>query len=422
MYKDIDGYISEVQKHIRWKRAKEISTKELEYHIQDLCSKYCKEGFPYEQALEKAIGEMGKPEKIGNELNAVHRPKKNIALMEITGSFLILGYIINYLIGNPISITTTVAVILGVVIALALYMWDYTIILRHPFVIYTSLMSIAVICIAFEARNGFKLIGYSYSQYLLLLSPIPMAGIMLYIKSKNLHLGLLVFCVFANIPIICAALISSFPTIVILVVTNIIMMIYAVKNCWLKMNRLSILASVCLLIISIFILIFVYMMSGMSSFLPNDSDRYIYESIQTILKNCTFFEGCQELDIIKENSLLISEYPLIAISAKYGFGLSFLLILCFLFLLFAVYKISKRQNTSIGYIMTIVILCILSIQLFSTILNNYGILMRYEMCLPFIVSGGLYTTYNLILIGVLLSISRNEDIVKDWIKYKERNS
>ena len=42
--------------------------------------------------------------------------------------------------------------------------------------------------------------------------------------------------------------------------------------------------------------------------------------------------------------------------------------------------------------------------------------------IPFIASGGVFTLIDLIIIGINLSVSRHEDIVKEWIKQKSRRS
>lgn len=96
-YRSAEEYISDVKKYIQWKRAREIATKELEYHVQDQYDALCADGCDPVEALQKSIMQIGDAEKIGRELDAVYGQKVNVFLIQLTALFLILGISISWL-------------------------------------------------------------------------------------------------------------------------------------------------------------------------------------------------------------------------------------------------------------------------------------------------------------------------------------
>ena len=86
-YNSPDEYIADVQKHIRWKRAKVVVTKELYEHISDQFDFFVANGFEESEAMKKAIQEMGSADVVGTELDNVHRPKMNWLLLALIGCF-----------------------------------------------------------------------------------------------------------------------------------------------------------------------------------------------------------------------------------------------------------------------------------------------------------------------------------------------
>lgn len=205
-YHSAEEYIAEVKKYIRWKRARDIATKELEDHLQDQYDALCAEGCGSEEALRQSIMKMGDAEKIGRELDAVYRPKVNIFLIQLTALFLILGILISWMTVQPPTLAKISYVGIGIGCSFALYWWDYTILLRHPRTIFFSLVFLTVFSLLYEARNGFLFIGYSYTYYLLLLYPFSLLGMAFYAKQQQNKMGLLIFWLCAAVPLTVALL------------------------------------------------------------------------------------------------------------------------------------------------------------------------------------------------------------------------
>lgn len=196
-------------------------------------------------------------------------------------------------------------------------------------------------------------------------------------------------------------------------------MAYAVRHQWYNLNWKVVLSTIGTFFVIGMELIFIQKRHAVNIFMYNQNDRFVFDFIQNSLKDSRWIGGSTNREVLNTNDNLLSEYPLTLISVKYGIIVSIGLLCIFSFLLLLIYEAALRQKTEIGRLTSYVILGILCVQMFGAVLSSFGILNRYFMCLPFMISGGLFTIYNMILIGVMLSVSRNEEIVRDWIKYKE---
>ena len=54
--------------------------------------------------------------------------------------------------------------------------------------------------------------------------------------------------------------------------------------------------------------------------------------------------------------------------------------------------------------------------------SDIGVLPNFFMCVPFVVTGGMFIIYDMALVGIILSVNRNESIAKDWIKLKSKRN
>ena len=70
-----EEYLHIVTDQIRCKKARPDVKTELEAHIMDQMEDYRNEGMKEQEAMERAILEMGDPVEVGVELDRIHRPK-----------------------------------------------------------------------------------------------------------------------------------------------------------------------------------------------------------------------------------------------------------------------------------------------------------------------------------------------------------
>lgn len=418
----IEAYIQAVQNNIRWKRARKIATQDLEQHIQDQFDAYVNQGMDSDPALEEAIKSMGDPQKIGKELDCAYRPKINILLIELTTAFLVLGVIIHYLLEGTLSKNNFIAIGIGCFAAVALYFFDYTFLLRHPLAIYTVHLFFSACLFAFEARNGIHCIGYNYTFYTLLLFPISLSLVALYLKESNKTYGLILFTIFTIPPFLLSFLISSVPAIAIISTIYALIIFYGIKNNWFLLSIPCAFLTVAVFVVTLIILCFLFLFFNLK--MPNliSYDSFFQQKINDSVSTAGFY-ATEDYNIESATErLMLEKYPFIILLQKYGYlGVGCIFVI-FISLLLVMANVARKQKTEIGKITAWITFFIITFQLLGSIICNFKFFGEMYINIPFIASGGVFTLIDLIIIGINLSVSRHEDIVKEWIKQKSRRS
>lgn len=132
-YNSPEEYIKDVQRYIRWSRAKVVATRELSDHINDQYDALRENGLNQKEAMRKAIEEMGDADVVGTELDIVHRPKVNWLLLLIAGVLLLSGILISAMLTSiSLTVPKIIGIVLGVCVAAFLYFIDKTSIKQIP--------------------------------------------------------------------------------------------------------------------------------------------------------------------------------------------------------------------------------------------------------------------------------------------------
>ena len=157
-YNSPEEYIKDVQRYIRWSRAKVVATRELSDHINDQYDALRENGLNQKEAMRKAIEEMGDADVVRTELDIVHRPKVNWLLLLIAGVLLLSGILISAMLTSiSLTVPKIIGIVLGVCVAAFLYFID---ILR---IVFTALSDIGVLpnffmCVPFVVTGGMFII------------------------------------------------------------------------------------------------------------------------------------------------------------------------------------------------------------------------------------------------------------------------
>ena len=97
MAERIEQYLDTVGAQVRWKRVRPALTQELRTHLEEQAEAYRAEGLPAAEAEAEAVRQMGDAEQIGLALDAVHRPKRQTAILSLAGICILLGAIFRIL-------------------------------------------------------------------------------------------------------------------------------------------------------------------------------------------------------------------------------------------------------------------------------------------------------------------------------------
>lgn len=420
-YNSPEEYIKDVQRYIRWSRAKVVATRELSDHINDQYDALRENGLNQKEAMRKAIEEMGDADVVGTELDIVHRPKVNWLLLLIAGVLLLSGILISAMLTSiSLTVPKIIGIVLGVCVAAFLYFIDYTVLIRFPRALYGLLSLAAIFGLLYELWNGFAPLGYGFLFYLLLCYPIVLVGILFYEKNSESETKIIHYWLYAIFSLTLALINQAFPVFVLLLACELFIFCCGLKLKWLKWNRVNIFGVACMLI---FLIIGVYLLSRFYHlFRLQENTGY--------LQQLDFFSVFREAELIGKSGMPVDvkvmsyfyDHPITLLLYEYGkFSLVFLL---FVFgILFAIlYRTSKKQDTEVGKLLTNTVLLIYILRIVFTALSDIGVLPNFFMCVPFVVTGGMFIIYDMALVGIILSANRNESIAKDWIKLKSKRN
>jgi cell division protein FtsW (lipid II flippase) len=164
----IQEYVEDVCSQVRFKEIHKEIGSEIQNHIIELAGEYVSEGFPQDDAVNKAITQMGDAVIIGSQLNKVHRSKPEWGIAALTLILASFGLIINYFLSrqgisaynsSSILIRSLLFGTLGMVAAVGLYFFDYKRIKPYSKYIYiiTSIIIISSILFGHTAEGVLQL-------------------------------------------------------------------------------------------------------------------------------------------------------------------------------------------------------------------------------------------------------------------------
>ena len=131
---EVQAYIDDVCSQIRFREAHREIRLELATHIQEIVQEYMSEGYSEQEAVNRAITQMGGADIVGKQLNRVHKPKPEWSILTLSLLFVSLGLLAMFLIEKqglftsgsiPIFTKSLIFTIIGAGMVIGLYLFDY---------------------------------------------------------------------------------------------------------------------------------------------------------------------------------------------------------------------------------------------------------------------------------------------------------
>ena len=201
----IRDYLDTVAAQIRWKRARAVAVRELGTHLEDQRQEFQAEGHSPEEAERLAVEEMGDPVGVGTDLDRLHRPKSQWKMLCLLAAALGLWLALRLAERWGVSYWSEYVVSFGGIVLLAaglaagIYLLDYTLLAK-------AALPLAVLLTAAAALGGrlqFQLgCTHDLGQYIILLLPVAMALAVYGLRSRGTG-GLALCCVLGLLPAVC---------------------------------------------------------------------------------------------------------------------------------------------------------------------------------------------------------------------------
>jgi len=441
----LEEYLNTVTEQIRCIKARELVSRELKDHIEDQAEAYEADGMFEEEALERAVRDMGDPVEVGVSLDRIHRPQMSWSMLALVGVISILSIAVHAALGGSGQeylwrhIGYTAA---GYILMLVVYRLDYSILSRYGkqiaglFLLFillggrSSLTGVMMNGAIVYIRLGGVLLHLPTLLYLY----VPLYGSVLYLYRGEGYRGLAKIFLWTLVPVWIALRIPSLDLAVTLVVTFALLFSVAVCQNWYGVNKKRTLAVLWISILAapVLLLGLLYASGNLSGYQMARIHAWIsgsqeYDHIGQLAGS--LFGSSHLLGRNEENIALLeklpgfnSNYIFVSLTSAYGILAGTLAVALLLLLAVKIFRISFRQRNQLGMILGCGCGSVFLLQIVLNLAVNLGLLPSAFAMLPFFSFGGSGLLVSYMLLGLVLSIYRYKNILPQDLAVPKRKT
>lgn len=445
---DRGEFLRVLAEQIRTKRARPMVITELEAHIEDQKTAYMAEGMTPIEAEEAAVKEMGDPVETGIRLDRIHRPKMEWRVF--IGALLmgVMGIVLQgIVVASQYSVQMTgrremilhsverqaAGMIFGILLMLLICYLDYSLLAKYAFPIWILMNVFMAACILFgmgsvnSARIFFGLMvnGKSVRAAAVSYIVIPFYGGTVYHFRGQGGRGLMksTTCLLISL-----AVISQIPSLVSVCVvgaTGVIMLSLAVHKKWFGESRKKLYLELWGTLVAVpgGLAVFTVISKGyilsdyQSARLAAWGNREVWDYPMVLVTQAAASakaggtlaaEGVMDVMTYIKNDYLwkyLFEYL--------GSVKGIILIIIFFTFMVLLFHMAFRQKNRLGYIISVGCTVYLAFQAVLYVGMNFGFVPIGGMYMPFLSNGNSALLATYFYMGLLLSIYRNSNVVRN---------
>ena len=440
---DIKHFLDKVCNEIKYKPVRTGISEELKLHIQEIKEDYQNQGMEEKKAEEKAVSQMGEAEEIGRKLNKIHKPKldwKLLLLIIILMGFGIVVAVLKEPTMKGYCIESTIIyMILGIILSIGIYFFDYRKIKNYSNIIYL----IASVIMFLPIIWGYSIGGLRYIRFFGIGIFPPTMAVPLYLiafigfivdydKMKVINIKIINKGIIINkdlVKIVICSIVSLLllietPSLSNTIILGIAYLIISTAKIIQKkenlIKKLIILYGIPLILTSIIMIVVIiespYRITRIISnfdpeYDPNGSG-WVGMVQKDVLENSKWI-GEAETEIISSNDYMIlneSNYTFIYLLGKTGIIVAGLLVCTIILISIKLIINAKSVKEQYGKYLIIGLSALYILQSFMTILMNVNMGIQTNVNLPFVTYGGVYFIVNILTIAIIFSVYRRKDI------------
>lgn len=424
----IRDYLDTVAAQIRWKRARAVAVRELGTHLEDQRNEFQAEGHSPEEAERLAVEEMGDPVAVGTDLDRLHRPKSQWKMLCLLAAALGLWLVLRLAERWGVSYWNEYVVSFGGIVLLAaglaagIYLLDYTLLAK-------AALPLAVLLTAAAALGGrlqFQLgCTHDLGQYIILLLPVAMALAVYGLRSRGTG-GLALCCLLGLLPAVCylpgsplrflwalwgappVLWVSLFGVTGVLAAGVRLGAFGARRRNWQMVAAYGAAVLACLAA--------TFLRPGQWLYMPQEEMTWAWEIVSHAkLAGMVELDPALMGDVRLELGFRSYHGYLLAVLANYGWlGLALIQAPAAAILIFGWRKL-RRQASLLGRLLGTAALATLTWQAAAVLVQDLAGLRGMLTCFPypFLSDGGTALAVDCALLGLLLSVLREESIARD---------
>lgn len=443
----MDEYLAALTGQIRSKKARSLVEEEIRAHLEDQAAAYEEHGLPREQAVQKAVEQMGDPVSVGIELDQIHRPKAGwrIIFMILVISFigLLAQYFFYYRFADaPMIHPRTVAAaapldifreqcgytLAGLGIMILLYLIDYSMIGKWARLLGAAFLAgfgLAWVLKIFPVING----SYSYMKCALYLF-VPIFGGILHQYRNTGTTGVWKCLIWIGTAFWTGTRFigGGMGVISDMAVICWILLLTSIGKGWFAPSKkLPLVLSAFLVpaaaafweIMNMQPYQFARIQAIISTWMGPESRVYLNNTVRELTLRLTF-HGSGWKQLMEQEQLpfqrlpgVSCDYIMLQIACIGGIAVAALLILILAGFYLCLTRMVFLQKNQLGQVMGLGCVLVLSLETLRSLLNNFGFYTLSTGGLPFFSYGRSHTIMVYALLGILLSIYRYQNLAQE---------
>lgn len=439
-------YLENLTGQIHNRHAKELVREELCAHIDDQKEAYLAEGKSENEAEELAVKEMGDPVDTGIKLDKIHRPKTEVRMLAAMAVLTLIGILMQSIIctgaeqGQVSSASSWVLLtypakticynLLGLAVMAAVYFGDYRVLGKYAGLFYGVYLAACLLLshTPYYAEYGHHLMFQQTMNFLF----VPLFAAFCYhfrgqkgvgiLKALGLLLFQTVFLLFCGF-YVSAALILSLMACLITLCSAAFKGIFGGNN-KLQGGLLIALSFGTPTLVLTDILVFGGRFLALA--------EYQIRRIQVMLNPTAFSGGAAYQTMLIRSQLADAslvgggtvgeigelsgawcDYVLICLTSYFGLLLAFVVVALIIAYFVRALQISFTQHNRLGFLLGIACSSILILKSVVYMAMNFGIGPIVGIDMPFLTYGLHCTVLNFLLMGIILAVYRNTNLLPE---------
>ncbi|MCD7882385.1 MAG: FtsW/RodA/SpoVE family cell cycle protein [Lachnospiraceae bacterium] len=437
-------YLDTVVGQMRCSKAREFVRQELEEHILDQQEAYIREGMPEDTAMEKAVLDMGDPVETGISMDRLHRPKMSWETLLLVGIVSLFSIALQWVLAENGSGSSALSdsalqqhivyIVLGYVLMLLTYRLDYSVLAEYGiWVAAAILILLAVDCTFGLSVNGSTMyisIGFFHlSAGFLSWLYIPVFGAVLYHYRGQGFECFWKILFWAMIPFGLIFKGTYLSRAILVYISLGLLMAAAIWKDWFHVPRkrglllagsafLLIPAGIAAVMVAIGNLPVGYYLTKLKNFFSpsatgayHEAYSYTMGMARQILKSCRLIGSGNGSVSVTDLAGYNGEYILVSLASAFGLLSVVLVVLLLTFLAVKTFQIALHQKNQLGMILGLGCGIVLLLQILTSLSVDFGLTVAFNTAFPFLSSDGGNLICSYLLLGLVLSIYRYEDIL-----------
>lgn len=427
----MEEYLNKVTEQMRCKKARASVAGELENHILDQMEAYKQEGLEEEEALDKAIIQMGDPVEVGVSFDRIHRPQISWSMLILVGVISIFSIILQVILRSGMTEYVghmaerqILFILVGYLLMLLVYYLDYSFLGKYAVQIGGIFLAFMIVTKPFRiGLNGANFImigGLTFFVPFVMCLFVPLFGAILFQYRGEGYRAIgksIVWMAIATVIVMEASL----PYAVLIGVSMLTLFVIAVEKEWFKINQKKVLGitgiGVGLLILLTILfaenMLKNYQVDRIKAFISQSGEQnYMANMAKMILQKSSMIGGNKEaIGLVTESlSGANSEMIFVSIVACMGIFAGILAAGLLIFMIQKIFRISFGQKNQLGMIVGCGCGMLLMMMSFFSIIQSLGLFPISSVVLPFFSNSGSGTLVFYVLMGLVLSIYRYQNI------------